>query len=110
MRRCRQRRQLRWRLSAHGSGFVYTNTLWNPIALSWNLGGGWFVSVGFNFMGPDGSKRGRSVTPNPDYWTFEPTFAVAYLANNWNLAANFFYDINTKSGGRVLLRRMSVDR
>jgi hypothetical protein len=82
-----------------GSGFVYANTLWNPIALSWNLGAGWFVSVGFNFVGPDGSKPGGQFTPNPDYWTFEPTFAVAYLANNWNLAANFFYDINTQSTG-----------
>ena len=79
------------------TGYTTANTLWNPIALSWNLGGGWFVSAGFNFTGPDGTKYVG--TPNPDYWTFEPTFAVSYLANNWNLTANFFYDINTKSNG-----------
>ena len=38
-------------------------------------------------------------TPNPDYWTFEPAFAVSYLSGQWNLTANFFYDINTKSQG-----------
>lgn len=80
-----------------GWGAERANTLWNPINLSWNLGGGWFVSLGFNFTGPDGIRY--TGTPNPDYWTFEPTFAVAYLAANWNLAANFFYDINTASGG-----------
>lgn len=82
-----------------GGGYVLANTLWNPIALSWNLGGGFFVGAGFNFMGPDGTKAGAGFTPNPDYWTFEPTFAVAYLSKSWILAANFFYDINTKSAG-----------
>jgi hypothetical protein len=80
-----------------GGGFVYANTLWNPIALSWNLGQGFFVGAGFNFMAPDGTKN--QGTPNPDYWTFEPTFAVAYLSKSWVLAANFFYDINTVSRG-----------
>lgn len=80
-----------------GGGFVYANTLWNPITLSWNLGGGLFVSAGFNFMGPDGTHL--TGTPNPDYWTFEPTFAISYLANNWVLSANFFYDFNTQSTG-----------
>jgi hypothetical protein len=78
---------------------MIANTIWNPVALSWNLGGGWFASVGFNFMAPDGSTYGPGQT-NPDYWTFEPTFAFAYLANNWAISANFFYDINTASKGR----------
>ncbi len=83
--------------AALGGNFVTANTTWNPITLSWNLGGGWFVSGAFNFMGPDGTRI--TGTTNPDYWTFEPAFAIAYLANNWVLAANFFYDINTKSTG-----------
>ena len=78
-----------------GGGFVYTNTFWNPITLSWNLGGGWFVSAAFNFTGPDGTRKVG--TPNPDYWTFEPALAISYLANNWVLSGNFFYDINTQS-------------
>lgn len=77
------------------------NTIWNPIALSWNLGNGWFVSAGFNFMAPDGSHwtSGQNFDTNPDYWTFEPTLAFAYLANNWALSFNMFYDIQTASRG-----------
>jgi hypothetical protein len=85
-----------------GSGqYTTANTTWNPIVLSWNLGTGWFASVGFNFMSPDGThtSKGSLFTPNPDYWTFEPTFAIAYLASSWNLAGNFFYDINSASKG-----------
>jgi hypothetical protein len=87
-----------------GGGFVYTNTFFNPIALSWNLGGGLFVSTGFNFTAPTGTKGGvgnlgSNFTPNPSYWTLEPSFAVSYLGSNWALSANFFYDINTASSG-----------
>jgi hypothetical protein len=81
------------------AGFVYTNTFFNPIALSWNLGGGWFVGAAFNFTAPTGSKAGGQFTPNPDYWTLEPAFAVSYIANNWVASANFDYDINTRSQG-----------
>jgi hypothetical protein len=82
-------------------GFVYTNTFFNPIALSWNLGHGWFVGAAFNFTAPTGTKAtaGVNFTPNPDYWTLEPAFAVSYLANNWVASANFNYDINTRSQG-----------
>jgi hypothetical protein len=81
-----------------GGGFVYTNTTFNPITLSWNLGGGWFVSAAFNFMAPDGTRT-STFTPNPDYWTFEPALAISYLGSGWVLSANFFYDINTASAG-----------
>jgi hypothetical protein len=80
-----------------GGGFVYTNTFIQPIALSWNLGNGWFVSAGFAFTPPDGTRQ--TGTPNPDYWTFEPSLAVSYLGNNWVASANFFYDTNNKSQG-----------
>jgi hypothetical protein len=83
-----------------GGGFVTANTLWNPITLSWNLGGGLFVSGAFNFVAPDGTRTAfGQVTPNPDYWTFDPAFAISYLSANWNLTGNFFYDINTRSTG-----------
>jgi hypothetical protein len=80
-----------------GGGLVYTNTFFQPIDLSWNLGSGWFLSGGFGFMAPDGTRQ--IGTPNPDYWTFEPEVAVSYLGNNWVASANFFYDINTVSKG-----------
>jgi hypothetical protein len=85
-----------------GGNYTTANTFWNPITLSWNLGGGWFISGAFNFTGPDGTRSANnvtSITPNPDYWTFEPSINFAYLANNWVAAANFFYDFNTKTTG-----------
>jgi hypothetical protein len=85
-----------------GGGFVTANTTWNPITLSWNLGNGFFFSGAFNFMGPDGTRTNATLaqtTPNPDYWTLEPAFALSYLSGTWNLTGNFFYDINTKTAG-----------
>ena len=72
------------------------NPTFNPINLSWNLGGGWFVSTAFNFMAPIGTHT--QGTPNPDYWTLEPALAVSYLGHNWVISANMFYDFNLKSG------------
>ncbi len=86
---------------ASAAGFyVFANPTFTPIDLSWNLGNGWFVSAGFSFMAPIGSMGARSAT-NPDYWTFEPDWAISYLANNWVLSANFFYDFNTASGANM---------
>jgi hypothetical protein len=78
------------------------NTIWGPINLSWNLGQGFFVSGGFNFMAPDGSQYGAG-NLNPDYWTFEPTLAFAYLSKSWAISVNMFYDINTASKGNCCL-------
>jgi hypothetical protein len=80
-----------------GGGFVYTNTFFQPINFSWKLGGGWFVATAFSFTAPTGTHQ--TGTPNPDYWTFEPSASFSYLGNNWVASANFFYDINTKSQG-----------
>ncbi len=55
------------------SGFVYTNTFIQPINLSWKLGGGWFIATAFSFTPPDGTRLAG--TPNPDFWTFEPSIA-----------------------------------
>ena len=75
------------------------NTWVNPVSLSWNLGSGWFASAGFAVFVPDGSRYDN--TANPDHWTYEPHAAVSYLANGWNLTANFVYDFNTASAGHV---------
>jgi hypothetical protein len=75
------------------------NTWMSPLALYWNLGNGWFAGTGFSFYGPDGSMYNN--TANPDYWTYEPYASVSYLANGWNLTANFVYDFNTASAGHT---------
>ena len=75
------------------------NTYVNPVALSWNLGGGLFASGAFGMYIPDGSRY--NLTANPDYWTFEPHGAVSYLAGGWDLTAHFLYDFNTASAGHA---------
>jgi hypothetical protein len=88
------------------SGFVYTNTFIQPINLSWKLGGGWFVATAFSFTPPDGTRLAG--TPNPDFWTFEPSIAFSYLGNNWVASANFFYDINTRSQGVCCVQNSTI--
>jgi hypothetical protein len=83
--------------AAIANGEVLANPYFNPINLSWNLGNGWFSAVGFGFMAPIGSRW--RTTPNPDYWTLEPYWAISYLGGSWVASANFFYDINLQSNG-----------
>jgi hypothetical protein len=94
--------------SINAGGMVYANTFWQPLNLSWKLGGGWFVATTFSFTAPDGSRAGGQFTPNPDYWTFEPAIAFSYLGQNWVASANFFYDINTKSQGNCCAANSSI--
>ena len=44
-------------------GFVYTNTFWQPIDLSWNLGGGWFMSAGLLLHGAERYAHDRHAEP-----------------------------------------------
>ena len=76
---------------------IIINTVWQPINLSWNLGGGWFTSVYFSFQGPDGTQATGSA--NPDYWTFAPGWAISYLSPMWNASLNTVYQIYTASSG-----------
>ena len=76
---------------------MFINTVWQPLDLSWNLGSGWFTSVYFSFQAPEGTKVVGIA--NPDFWTFSPGAAISYLSANWNLSANFVYNIYTASQG-----------
>jgi hypothetical protein len=81
------------------------NTSFTPIRLSWNLGQGWFFAGAFSFVAPDGSQApsnfaaGGGPQLNPDYWSFEPGWAISYLSKDWTASANFLYVINTASKG-----------
>jgi hypothetical protein len=104
------------------------NTVWSPINLSWNLGNGWLTSVGFTFYAPDGSQG-----PGPlgalapaatntggigaPFWTFEPSFAISYLADGWDLTAHLGYHVNTtnsatnfRSGDQLFLDLTATKR
>jgi hypothetical protein len=75
------------------------NTYISPLILSWNVGSGWFASAGFAFFAPDGSSYNNS--PNPDYWTFEPSGSISYLGDGWDLTAHAVYEFNTSSAGHT---------
>jgi hypothetical protein len=74
-----------------------SNTIWTPALLQWRLAPEWFAAAGFTFIAPDGSRFNGTNTP--DYWTFEPRAALAYITKDWHLSANFKYDFNTTSAG-----------
>ena len=75
------------------------NTWINPLTLSWNFKNGWFASTSVSFYVPDGSRYNNS--PNPDYWTFEPSAAISYLGDGLDLTARFVYNINKASAGHT---------
>jgi hypothetical protein len=85
--------------------FGFHNTLFSPINLSWNLGGGWFTSAGFGFYAPNGTVKNAQMllppagtgAPGLDYWTFQPSWAVSYLSQDWALTAHLYYEFNTKN-------------
>jgi len=84
-----------------GSGAFFEN-VHNTVftsSVSWNFHNGWFTSAGLNIQGPDGSQYQGML--NQDYWTFAPTFAVAYLSKDWQLSANFDYEFHTASAGKT---------
>jgi hypothetical protein len=75
------------------------NTYISPLILSWNVGSGWFASAGIAFFAPDGSSYNN--TPNPDYWTFEPSASISYLGDGWDLTAHAVYEFNSSSAGHT---------
>lgn len=76
---------------------MFINTVFQPLNLSWNLGGGWFASVAFSFQAPEGTRVPGIA--NPDFWTLQPGFAISYLAANWNVTLNTSYNIYGASQG-----------
>ena len=83
-----------------GAGFFENihNTIWSS-AVSWNWHNGFFTSLGFNFQGPDGSQYNGTL--NQDYWTFQPTAAIAYLSKEWKIGINADYEVHTASAGHT---------
>lgn len=86
-----------------GAGWVTSqagglrNTIIAPVNLSWHLPNGWYVGAGFNVAAPDARVTGINGLDSmgQPYWTLEPTFAVSYLHDGWDLSATLLYDIYT---------------
>jgi hypothetical protein len=104
---------IKWASTHWSGGSTYKSgglmgTVVSPEMLSWNLGSGFHVSEGMAFVINDGyttsaysAAAGRNTTTNYNlanaFYTFEPSFAISYLNNGWNLTANNVVDINTKN-------------
>jgi hypothetical protein len=104
---------IKWASTHWSGGTTYKSgglmgTVVSPEIMSWNLGGGFHVSQGMAFVLNDGyttsaynAGAGRNMTTNYNlanaFYTFEPSFAISYLNNGWNLTANNVLDFNTKN-------------
>jgi hypothetical protein len=73
------------------------NTIVTPGLLSWELASNMYVAAGMRFGVPDGTIQGVNGLDNigVPYWMIQPTFALSYLDNGWDLSATLFYDIYT---------------
>jgi len=85
-------------VNVEASGMI--NTFIAPVELSWKLGdSGFHVKTGLGMYVPDGTVTGVNGLGNVGnaWWTFMPEFVVSYLKDGWNLTANIYDEINTKS-------------
>jgi hypothetical protein len=85
-------------VNVEASGMI--NTFIAPVELSWKLGdSGFQVKTGLGMYVPDGTVTGVNGLGNVGnaWWSFMPEFVVSYLKDGWNLTANVFEEINTKS-------------
>jgi hypothetical protein len=80
--------------------FQAGNVYVNPINFSWKIGNvPLFINAGLGFVAPTGTTYAGALMP--DFWTIRPHAAITYLGDDWNLTANFTYDINTASAGNT---------
>ncbi len=81
--------------------FGLFNTIFEPLLLSWNVGHGVSVALGQAVYFPNGEfhhagpNRLQTSYANA-FYTYEPSLAVTYLKNGWDLTANNVIDVNTK--------------
>ncbi|MCG8709192.1 transporter [Brenneria sp. 4F2] len=86
------------------SGMV--NTAITPAILSWDLGGGYHLGTGLTLYADNGKFRyaydasarrnvKSSTAIGNDYWTAEPSLALTYLTDGWNITVNNLLDVNT---------------
>jgi|SRR5882724_1205406 len=83
-------------VNAQSSGAF--NTYFVPVELTWKLGTSGFVAkAGLAFYAPTGTIQGPAGISNHGvpFFTFQPEFAISYLANGWNLTAFLYEEFNT---------------
>jgi hypothetical protein len=73
----------------------------NPITLSWNLGSGFFVSIGEQFYAPVNTQVTVATANVRSGAAFEQHVALSYLANDWIVSANAAWGLVTKDAAGV---------
>jgi hypothetical protein len=88
----------------HSIGNGFANTAISPINLSWTIAQGLFFSAGFTFYGPDGTYAAPvntltqfTINPGANFWTFEPSLALSYLRDGYNITVHTLYETNTEN-------------
>ncbi|MFI4919915.1 MAG: transporter [Legionellales bacterium] len=72
-----------------------------PYVLSWNLPQNYHVATQLNVLIPDGTWKNPTKTPAGNvtgfgFVAFEPSVAVSWLKDGWNLSFKTYVDLNTK--------------
>ncbi|MFT3732960.1 MAG: transporter [Hyphomicrobium sp.] len=66
-----------------------------PVSLSWNLGQGFFVSVGEGIYFPFDSDVSFTTSGQTSGWAAETRVAFSYLKDGWIVSANTIYGVTT---------------
>ena len=70
------------------------NTILSPVNLSWDLGRGFYGSLGETFFIPDGTYSLYGPRAATGFFTFEQEAALTYLKNGYDLTVSAHFDIN----------------
>ena len=76
----------------------FADPKFQPLDLSWNLGGGFFFGAAVGFYAPIGTyNKGDTINPGANFWTLEPSIGLTYLKDGWNASLHVIYDTNTEN-------------
>ena len=78
------------------------NTILTPAILSWQVSDSFFVSTSQSFYLDNGDYHTKGGATDQTsyatgYWTYEPSVAVSYLHDGWDVTGNLVYDFNARN-------------
>lgn len=76
----------------------FAHTGFQPINLSWDLGGDLHGSLNFGFYPPAPNySKTASINVGNNFWAFEPEAAISYVHQSFNLTLHLVYTTNTRN-------------
>lgn len=83
-------------MRGHSQQLGVANLKFHFLELSWDLGSGLYGAAGLSVYLPTGQWSSISpVNIGANFWTFEPSLAVTYLNDGWNLSLHALFNANT---------------